>query len=131
MPTLTPGELSRMRVSHIETLFAMSADVERLDVSDPDPYGNTTGNWQPHLIDEPCWFDPTATQGTTRPVEGPNVNVLVSVRRLKFKAGTDIRTDDRITRVIGADGSQVAGQLKIHEVRKYVAGSVVFAEEIE
>ena len=131
MPTLTDGELTRMRGAHTSQLFGARCTIKRFDESGTDPYGQPDGQWITHLEDVPCWYDPTATQGMEMTTEGPNVNALTTGRRLKVPSGTDVKPTDRIASITHVDGHTVVTSLKIHEVRTYIAGITLFCEEQE
>lgn len=130
MSVLTAGEIATLRATHPTTLFAMRCTIERPTAGADDPWGHPATTWATLLEDAPCWYDADASSGKPVDVNGPNVNALVNQRRIILAGGTDVKPTDRVV-IVTHDGVTLAGPMRIIDVRKRVAETVVITEEQE
>lgn len=105
-------------------------DIERKVESGTDPYGAALSEWQTTGLSVPCrfWYE---TGGGSRRQENENASVTIHALRGILPLAADIRSDDRIARVVDRRERELYGALKLDAVERRSDHISVVAEEIE
>ena len=111
---LTPAEIASMRATVNDTTLDMTCDIRRETPGALDSHGHETpGVWADISSDIPChYWELTENELVGTP------NATLTSERLLLPANTDVSNRDRITNVIGVDGTEVATNLDVLEVLK-------------
>lgn len=129
MSGLSATEVAGMRATVDDVALSMRCTIERYQPGDPDDYGQPTGFWDVLYDDVPClyWIE---DRRDISEVIGPNVAYVRAHTLLQLEANFDVRESDRVSSVIGVDGTEIAGPLNIQEVRHRITDTVLVVEEV-
>lgn len=109
---LTQAEIASVREDTFDLALDMTCDIERNTPGAPDSHNQPTpGVWAVIANDVRChYWEEDEAELIGQP------NATTTRERVLLPANTDARTDDRVMRVVGIDGAQVATDLDIREV---------------